>query len=257
VDTVFHLADIVAGIGFVMQNQSFVFRKNILINTHVFESIRACGDKVKQLINVGTACSFPKHLQNSITAQLKESDLYPASPESAYGWSKLMGCYEAELLSSEVNIPVANILFHNVYGTPCDYGERSQVLPSLIYKVVRGDESLVVWCTGKQGRAFLHVDDAVESLVLAFEKRVSDTIQIGPDICTSIGDAANLIVTLSKRDIPILYDTTKPEGDVGRCANYEKARLLLGWEPKISFASGLQDLYTWILQRNDINRASD
>jgi nucleoside-diphosphate-sugar epimerase len=250
IDVVIHLADIVAGIGFVMKNQGMVYHNNTLINTNVFHSIR--NSTVKQLINIGTACSFPKHIQNSISSQLKESELYPADPESAYGWSKLMSCYEAELLSKETDIIVTNLLFHNVYGSPCDFGERSQVLPSLIYKVIRGDTSLEVWGTGNQGRAFLHVDDAVESIVLAIEKRVSDTIQIGPDTCTTIREAAEMILMISGKKVPILYDTTKPEGDMGRCADYSKAKMILNWSPKVSMVEGLTRLYSWIFLRNKV-----
>ena len=260
IDVVFHLADIVAGIGFVMNNQGMVYHKNILINTHVFQSIRK--NQVKQLINIGTACSFPKNLQNSITSQLTESELYPADPESAYGWSKLMGCYEAELLSRETGMIVTNLLFHNVYGTPCDIGERSQVLPSLIYKVVRGDSKLCVWGSGNQGRAFLHVDDAVSSMILAMEKGISETIQIGPTTCTTIRESAEMIISISKRDIPILYDTTKPEGDMGRCANYQRAATLLGWKPTVTLKDGLIRLYSWIemnynMQEYDICNTSN
>lgn len=256
VSVIFHLADVVAGIGFIMNNQGLVYHTNTLINTHVFDSIRSCGDRIKHLINIGTACSFPKHLQNSVTAQLKETDLYPAAPESAYGWSKLMSCYEAGLLSTETGIPVTNLLFHNVYGTPCDFGERSQVLPSLVYKVIRGDETLNVWGSGNQGRAFLHVDDAVESMVLAYERQPNETIQIGPRECITIRDAATLIIDISGRNIPIVYDLAKPEGDIGRCADYTKAQRLLGWSPKVSFADGVRNLYSWIRLQNDIHRST-
>jgi GDP-D-mannose 3',5'-epimerase len=248
VDVVFHLADIVAGIGYIMNNQGDVFHKNIVINTHVFQSIRR--HRVKHLINVGTACSFPKHLQTSITSQLTESDLYPADPESAYGWSKLMGCYEAELLSRETGIPVTNLLFHNVYGSPCDFGERSQVIPSLIYKIIRGDTELVVWGTGNQGRAFLHVDDAVTSMILAMERGLTETIQIGPSSCTTIREIAETIRSISGKDISIVYDTSKPEGDMGRYADHTKATAMLGWIPTIQLPEGLQRLYTWILMHH-------
>ena len=85
---------------------------------------------------MGTACSFPADKQTGVDAPpLKEEDEYPASPESAYGWSKLMGEYEALLMEKEAGIPVSVLVLHNVYGAPCDFSpERSQVIPSLIRK---------------------------------------------------------------------------------------------------------------------------
>jgi nucleoside-diphosphate-sugar epimerase len=86
VNYVVHLADIVAGINYVFNNQSFLFRQNILINSNTIASVSK--SKVQGFMYIGTACSFPETLQNSFDyAPLKESDLYPAQPESAYGWS--------------------------------------------------------------------------------------------------------------------------------------------------------------------------
>ena len=92
-DYVIHLADIVAGIDYVFGNQGELFRLNNLINTHVFHSVRKAGkERIKGLIYVGTACSFPLNRQNSLDViPLREEELFPAMPESAYGWSKLMG----------------------------------------------------------------------------------------------------------------------------------------------------------------------
>lgn len=99
-DVVVHLADIVAGIGYVFRNEGQIFRDNLLINTHTFAWVRKTRPRV--LVYVGTACSFPKELQMSARARaLREHQLYPAHPESAYGWSKLMGTYESELLGRE------------------------------------------------------------------------------------------------------------------------------------------------------------
>jgi GDP-D-mannose 3',5'-epimerase len=74
-------------------------------------------------------------------------------------------------------------------------------------------------------------------------------IQIGPDTCTSIKQVAEAIVEPSKKDIKIQYDTSKPEGDIGRCADFSKANRILGWEPKVSLSQGISDLYSWVAGR--------
>ena len=248
VEYIFHLADVVAGIDYVFNNQSNLFRQNILINTNTVELAKKLN--VKGYIYAGTACSFPLELQNSFDYQLlKEDELYPANPESAYGWSKLMGIYEAELMEKDFGIPVVSLIFHNIYGAPCDYSpERSQVIPSLIRKAINyPDEEFLVWGSGKQGRAFLHVDDVIDALLLAMEKGLGKRyIQIGPDYCTSIAELSREIVKISGKDIEIIFDTTKPEGDKARAANYQKAMELLGWKPRVSLQDGLEKTYNWI-----------
>lgn len=247
IDTVIHLADIVAGIDYVFANEGMVFHKNLMINSNVIDSVRR-SPTVKAFVNVGTACSFPKSLQNSLTSQLHEDQLYPADPETSYGWSKLMGCYEAELLGKETDVKTCSILFHNVYGSPSDCGVRSQVIPALIRKAIEYPaEPFVVWGSGEQGRAFLHVEDAAEALLLGMRKGLGHgIIQVGPEACTSIREIAENIVAISGKQIEIQYDTTKPEGDRGRCANAAKAREILGWSPRVSLEEGLRELYAWI-----------
>ena len=252
VDYVIHLADIVAGIGYVFSNQSELFRKNILINSNVINSVRKAASNLKGFIYAGTACSFPLTRQNSLDViPLREDELYPALPESAYGWSKLMGQYETELLETETGLPTCSLMFHNVYGAPCDFGERSQVIPALIRKAIKfPDEDFTVWGSGEQGRAFIHIDDIVNGVLLALEKGFgSGAIQIGPSICTSIKEVAEIIVKISGKPITIKYDTSKPEGDKARSADYSKAKAVLGWEPRVSLEEGIKQQYEWISEQ--------
>lgn len=251
VDLVYHLADIVAGIGYVFDHQGELFRQNLLINSNVIDSVR--NNPVSGFIYVGTACSFPQDKQFGVEAPpLVEEDLYPADPESAYGWSKLMGEYETNLLEEETGIPVSVLSLHNVYGAPCDFSESTgQVIPSLIRKAISyPQQPFEVWGSGNQGRAFVHVDDVVNALVLAMKHGLGrGAIQIGPNVCTSIREVAETIVAVSGKTIDIQYDTSRPEGDKGRCADYSKACRVLGWEPMVSLHDGLAQTYRWIEQR--------
>jgi len=248
VEYVYHLADVVAGIDYVFGNQGSIYRSNTLINSNVIDSVRR--RRVKGFVYVGTACSYPAHLQTGVDARpLCEQDQYPASPESAYGWSKLMGEYEASLMEQEAQIPVSVLVLHNVYGAPSDFDPAtSQVIPSLVRKAIRWpEEPFVVWGSGDQGRAFVHVDDVVDALVLARQYGFGrGPIQIGPDVCTPIRDIAEAVVRASGKPIEIHYDYSRPEGDRGRCADFSKAKSVLGWEPRVDLESGLARLYRWI-----------
>lgn len=252
-DYVIHLADIVAGIDYVFGNQGDLFRQNNLINTNLFHSVRKAGkDRIKGLIYVGTACSYPLTRQNSLdVVPLREEELFPALPESAYGWSKLMGQLEMGYLEKETGIPCCTLQFHNVYGSPCDFGARSQVIPALIRKAINYPaEEFNVWGSGKQGRAFIHVNDVVDALILALEKGWGHGwIQIGPSVCTSIAEIAETVVRISGKDITPFFDTSKPEGDKARSADYSKAKEILGWEPKVKLEDGLRQQYEWIKDR--------
>jgi nucleoside-diphosphate-sugar epimerase len=122
---------------------------------------------------------------------------------------------------------------------------------SVIRKAINfPNENFEVWGSGSQGRAFIHVTDVVNAIVLALNFGLSrGTIQIGPSHCTSIREIAEEIVKISGKDIKPFFDISKPEGDKARSADYTKAKDVLGWEPSVSLNEGLSDLYTWIEDR--------
>lgn len=248
VDYVVHLADVVAGVDYVFSHAWQVFQANLAINSNVLKSV--AGNDLKGYLYVGTACSFPHTLQTGPDSRpLVEADLYPAWPESSYGWSKLLGFYESELMHSATGIPVANLILHNVYGAPCDYStQRAQVIPSLIRKTIESNgEPLVVWGSGDQGRSFIYVDDVTEALMLALRKGWNEgVVQVGTEVCVSIADIAAKVIGISGKNLDIEFDPSMPEGDLGRRADCSKAFDLLGWTPRVDLDDGLKRTYDWI-----------
>lgn len=246
-DIVFHLADIVAGIDFVFANEPFLYRANMLINSNVYAAIQEAG--VKNLIYLGTACSYPQSLQEKPgNLPLLEEQVYPASPESAYGWSKLLGEYEAELLGKYSNLDVGILRLHNVYGPRGLLSKkRSQVIPSLIRKAIcYPEEEFWVWGSGVQTRDFVFVGDVVDALLrLPLKGMGQGAIQISTGKETTVSELAVTIVEISGKNIQIMFDKTKPEGDQGRSGNYEKARRVLGWDVFTPLREGLEQTYAW------------
>lgn len=249
-DALIHIADIVAGIGYVFSNEWQVFQKNLMINTQVARIVNA--HRPGRFIYLGTACSYPQGMQRSVDGSvLAEKDKFPADPESGYGWSKLIGEVEFRLATKGTPTRFTVLDLHNVYGWPCAYSDNTaQVIPSLIYKALRAtDGKLSVWGDGKQGRAFVHVRDVTQALILALTYQgQTPTFMIGPDHCTTIAEVARLIQQHPGVHIDeIVFDVSKPTGDIGRFANASLAARELGWAPKVDFRVGLDELIERII----------
>jgi GDP-D-mannose 3',5'-epimerase len=245
---VIHLADVVGGISFVFDKEFFTYRQNIIINSN---TLSACiTNKVPNYIYVGTACSYPAHLQNNYdVVYLEEDQTYPANPESAYGWSKLMGEYEAALAQKNKMINTGLLRLHNVYGPGSAYDAYTgQVIPSLIRKAINyPKEEFIVWGSGEQYRDFIYIDDviaAIDKVILTGMNK--GLIQVGSGHGTSIREIAEKIKTISGKEFCIQFDNSAPEGDKGRAAILTKAKEMLDWEPKYSIDKGLQETYAWM-----------
>lgn len=248
--TIVHTADIVAGIGFVCQNEWSIFQKNNLINTQIARLVQTA--QPEQLIYLGTACSYPQGMQRSIKGSvLQENDKYPADPESGYGWSKLLGDIEFHLAIKGAPTRLMVLDLHNVYGWPCVYANStSQVMPALIYKSITSpDKSLTIWGNGNQGRAFVNVSDVVRAVEMALTYTGDETnIMIGPDFCTQIKELVEIIQSHPEIEIETLnFDTTKPTGDIGRYANSSRAKAELGWSPSVELIAGVHDMIDQII----------
>ena len=260
-DIVYHLADVVAGIGFVFGNQEWLFRQNVLINTNVLKAA-VLSSTVQKYIYVGTACSFPLELQSSYDViALHESQTFPAHPESAYGWSKLMGEYEAELVNlakrkDKSKLEIGLLRFHNLYGGGAEYADKlsSQALPAMIRKALHFPrlEKFEIWGSGKQYRDFLYIQDAISGLFAMEAKGMNQgVIQIGTGMPTTLLDAAKIVQQLTKdclaKEITFQTNTSMNEGDRGRVAHLERAKRILDWQAQVPIQQGLAFTYHWIL----------
>lgn len=249
---VFHLADVVAGIQFVFGNEFFVWQNNMAINSNVLSSLIRSG--IPSVTYVGTACSYPQSLTSGHKSArpLMEADAYPADPESAYGWSKLMGEYEIELAEKEGKVQASILRLHNVYGFPTELDSlRSQVIPALALKAARfPHEDFIVWGSGQQRRTFVYVRDVVSALVKSIDRGLgAGPIQIGASQSTSIAEVATKLIEISGKDIIPNFDISRPEGDGDRYPDLSRARDILGWEPQTSLRDGLREVYEWVAQK--------
>ena len=256
-DIVVHLADVVAGIKYVFNNEFELLNQNLLIDANVTSYVNA--KKIPRYIYVGTACSFPKHLQNGINSKLFEESKFPAAPESTYGWSKLMGEILTEQLAKNKITETCSIILHNVYGFYCDFDlKRSQVIPSLIKKAknLKKGEILDVWGSGEQSRSFIDTRDVAEFLSSALlstkSLKIYDKAQIGDPQATSIRRISEIIIeNFEEKKLNLRFNKNEPSGDVGRIPDLRKAKSL-GFIQKIKIEDGIKDLINWALETNEI-----
>jgi GDP-D-mannose 3', 5'-epimerase len=245
---VYALAADMGGMGFISANHATILRNNALINLHTIEAARQ--HDVSRYLYSSSACIYTDHLQTeAAVTPLKEEDAYPASPQDAYGWEKLVTEKLCGNYAEEHGLETRIVRFHNIYGPYGTYdGGREKVPAALCRKVALAQpgESIEVWGDGEQTRSFCHVDDCVEGLYRIMQSDYDQPLNLGTDRMVSINELARIIIDISGKPNIGIRHVPGPQGVRGRNSDNTLLREVLGWEPQIDLEEGLVPTYRWI-----------
>ena len=116
-DEVYQLAADMGGAGYINSgdNDAEVMTNSVLINVNVLKRAEIVG--IKSILFSSTACVYPEYNQmNPDEINTREDSVYPAAPDTEYGWEKLFS--ERLYLAYNKNYNMKNkvVRYHNVYG---------------------------------------------------------------------------------------------------------------------------------------------
>ena len=248
VDHVYALAADMGGMGFISANHAVILRNNALINLHTMEAARVHG--VSRYLYTSSACIYPDELQTEADVKpLREEDAYPANPQDAYGWEKLVTEKLAEYYQSDFGLVTRTVRFHNIYGPYGTYdGGREKAPAALARKVAlaKEGEDIEMWGDGEQTRSFCYIDDCVEGIYRIMKSDYSQPLNLGTDRLVTINELARIIIEISGKAGVGIRHIDGPQGVRGRNSDNSRIRNILDWEPEISLEEGLVPTYRWI-----------
>jgi GDP-D-mannose 3',5'-epimerase len=248
VDHVYALAADMGGMGFISTHHAEILRNNSLINLNTIEAARING--VTRYLYSSSACVYPDYRQTDAeVTPLKEEDAYPADPQDAYGWEKLVSEKLAQYYHSDYGMETRIVRFHNIYGPYGTYdGGREKAPAAMARKVAMAEpgSEIEVWGDGEQTRSFCHVDDCVEGIFRLMMSDFSEPLNLGTDVLISINDLARMVIDISGKEGVRLRHVPGPQGVRGRNSDNTRLRAVLGWEPGISLEDGMRETYRWI-----------
>jgi GDP-D-mannose 3',5'-epimerase len=251
IDHVYALAADMGGMGFISAHHAEILHNNALINLHTLEAGRLAG--VQRYLYSSSACIYPEYLQTDANVRpLREEDAYPAQPQDAYGWEKLITEKLCEYYTHDYGLETRIARFHNIYGPNGTYdGGREKAPAALCRKIalVDDDGEIEIWGDGEQTRSFCYIDDCVEGIYRLMQSDHREPLNLGTDRMVTINELARIIMAISdKRGITIRH-VDGPQGVRGRNSDNTRLRQVLGWEPGIDLEKGLAPTYRWIQER--------
>ncbi|KLO29674.1 epimerase [Mycolicibacter heraklionensis] len=150
----------------------------------------------------------------------------------------------------DADVGVARIF--NSYG-PGMRPDDGRMVPTFCGQALRG-EPITVAGTGRQTRSLCYVDDTIAGLIALATHDVTGPINIGgPDELTVL-QVAELIRERAGSTSPVRHVPAAQDDPRRRCPDIRRARELLGWEPKVGPAEGLDTTIAWF--RNQIDFAA-
>ena len=249
IEEVYALAADMGGMGFISANHARILSNNSLINLHTIEAARVNG--VSRYLYTSSACVYPENLQEvADVVPLRESDAYPAMPQDAYGWEKLISERLCIHYQEDLGLETRIVRFHNIFGENGTWhGGREKVPAALCRKIatakLTGDLEIEIWGDGEQTRSFCYIDDCIEGIYRLMRSDFSEPLNLGQDRMVTINQLADIIadeagIVINKRHVD------GPQGVRGRNSDNTLLRSVLKWEPTISLEEGLSRTYQWI-----------
>ena len=241
-DLVIHCAAVVGG-RLLIEGDPLKVATDLAIDAGLFNWI--VRDKhMPKLVYFSSSAVYPIELQTRTNnCKLHESlQGFTATrvgmPDFTYGFVKLAGEYLAKFAHEQYGLDV------RIYRPFGGYGEEQSFdypFPSIVKRVLDGENPVVVWGSGEQRRDFIHIDDIVDAVLYTINKPElkGKALNLGTGIGTSFielaGRAAKLLDPSS--EVIIKNDPSKPEGVFSRVADpYEMLRY---YKPKIPLNEGI------------------
>ena len=249
VDEVYALAADMGGMGFISAHHAEILRNNALINFHTLDAARVNG--VRRHLYTSSACVYPEYRQTEANVvPLKEEDAYPAMPQDAYGWEKLVTEQLCRHYRDDYGIETRIVRFHNIFGPEGTWtGGREKAPAALCRKVAEaklsGNDEIEIWGDGEQTRSFCYVSDCVEGIHRLMRSDHPEPLNLGQDRLISINALADLVAGIAGVRIRKTH-VDGPQGVRGRNSDNSRLRKVLGWEPSVSLEEGLAKTYPWV-----------
>lgn len=209
-------------------------RANVVATLNLLESCRKVG--VRRFVYAASSSAYGD------TEVLPKTEQMSPDPLSPYALQKLTGERYCKLYYKLYGLETMSLRYFNVFGPSQDpHSEYSAVIPKFTTKMLAG-ETITVYGDGEQSRDFTYVENVVAAnfLALAAPSVAGQVCNIGCGERITLNRLIQLLEEILKIKAKVTYGATR-SGDVRHSlADIDRARRLLGYEPKVMIEEGLR-----------------
>lgn len=252
-EVLIHLAAFVGGIGANKDTPADFFRINTLLTTLAFDY--AARKKISKMIYPLGGCAYPGNAISPISEDQMWNG-YPQEEIAGYAIAKKGGIIASTSYKQQYGLNSVVLIPGNMYGEYDNFSlTKSHVIPATIRKMFEAKEknqaNVSMWGSGSPQRDFVYVGDVAKTFPFFIEKYDSqDPVNLSSGTTISIKELAELVKELIGYEGEIIWDTSKPGGQMVKIFDVTKMKEL-GLECPTSLRDGLKKTVDWFLKNYD------
>jgi UDP-glucose 4-epimerase len=207
-------------------------------------------DGTLTLLRVCTDSNVKRFIYASSAGVYGETDVQPQSenlapkPISPYGVSKLSAEQYVQVVDRLYGLETVCLRYFNVYGPRQTYGPYSGAITNFMNRISK-NEPPIVYGDGEQTRDFVSVKDVVDANMLALARKsaAGGVFNIGTGVATRINELAETLQEImGQTGVKLIHAGARSTDIRHSCADIDRAKTVLRYEPKVSLRNGLLEL---------------
>lgn len=170
-------------------------------------------------------------------------------PTSVYGITKQVQGQLVHLICPSIGIASVSYRYQNVYGPGQSLSNPYTGILSIFSTRIKNGNEINIFEDGKETRDFVYIDDVVEATILGIEKEEANghAFNIGTGVATDVLTVARTLMRSYGIAVPLRVSGNYRIGDIRHnYADISLARKILGFEPRIDFATGISRFTAWV-----------
>jgi UDP-glucose 4-epimerase len=183
-----------------------------------------------------------------VPRQVPIPESHPTDPVCSYGITKLAIEKYLGLFRKIHGLDYTVLRISNPYGER-QRTQASQGAVSVFLGKVLRDEPVEIWGDGSVVRDYIYIADVVDALLAALNQTDSEHVfNIGSGCGLSLNEVLDYIGTITGRKAVRHYTLSRAFDVPKNVLSIERAKLSLGWSPKVDFEQGLRKYADWLSQ---------
>jgi nucleoside-diphosphate-sugar epimerase len=229
-----------AGVRQSVENPWVYVNTNVVGNLNLLEIARHL--KIKKYILASTSSLYGENPPLP-TPESAESD-HPLQPYAASKKGAEALCHSYHYL---YGIDMTVFRYFTVYGPA---GRPDMVMFRLAKWIAEG-HPVYVTGDGNQARGFTYIDDIARGTILGLKKLNYELINLGGHEVITINELVRIMEDKIGKKANIQYIDQHKADVMQNCANVEKAKQMLSWEPQVNLDQGIANLVNWYFQERN------